>query len=83
MNIEQLVKQVKSSQPSLNAVSDAHAAALLAAAFQRICDEIDGTTEGVVRVARLGRFNVKQTQGEKDGRPAKVKRVSFRPQGLE
>jgi hypothetical protein len=79
MTLEELVRSIKASEPELRHVADDAARDLLKKVLEQIRKEIESTRNGVLRVAVLGRFRIKERRHEKDGRMQAVKRIRFSP----
>jgi hypothetical protein len=78
MSLKDLVAGAKKSAPALENMPDARAVALLREVFRGIGAQIEGTSDGVVKVPGLGNFRVKMVEKEKDGQKTQVKRVIFK-----
>ncbi|GEM_PF-2306859 len=77
MDIREFVHCAKQVEPKLEKLNDERGCMLLREVFKQIAWEIKETTTGVVKVAGLGQFVVKQVEREKDGKKDVVKRVHF------
>jgi nucleoid DNA-binding protein len=80
MKIEEIARSARQSA-KLDGVKEEDAAALVREVFQQILKEIEGTSEGKIRLDGLGQFRVRMATREKDGR--KVKRIAFRAPGSD
>jgi hypothetical protein len=49
-------------------------------AFAQIGEQVQGVDEGVLKVAGLGRFRIRQIDEAKDGAKRTVKRMMFKPE---
>jgi hypothetical protein len=84
MDIMEMVRRARESAPDLfEGMPDKAAAALLLEAFRQVGEAIESTDEGMVRVAGLGQFQVRQSERERDGTSTTVKRVMFRPESAK
>ena len=84
MDIMEMVRRARESAPDLfEGMPDKAAAALLLEAFRQVGEAIESTDEGMVRVAGLGQFQVRQSEREREGTSTTVKRVMFRPESAK
>jgi nucleoid DNA-binding protein len=77
MNINELVRNAKRTNPGLKTLPDEGARTLVKEVLQQIREEIDMTQEGLVKIGGFGRFRIKQGKREKNGQTMVVKRVAF------
>ena len=79
MKVDELIKEIRQTQPSaLGQIPDDRAAALIEQVFRHINQKLAETQEGTVACADLGQFKIRQIEKEKDGRKVMKKRIIFR-----
>lgn len=80
MKVNELINKVKEADPYLlgNKPQEKMAANLLRTAFAVIRKEIEETDSGIVAIAGLGRFNVKNVERKnKEGEPETRRAITF------
>lgn len=77
MNILELVKQAKQTNPKLKGLPPPKAALLLRTVFQQIKQELAQKEKGPMPVPGLGVFRVTQVEKEENGQKVTKRRVNF------
>jgi nucleoid DNA-binding protein len=79
MKILEFVKSAKAANPKLlGDVQEKRAAKIVSTILGMIAKELDASPEGKVAIAGFGRFSIKQSEVEKEGKKVQKKRILFR-----